>query len=66
MFTNHGSYGTVPREVMERRVELLHKMEAHPDRLGDKRLECCKVWHKDETATATQCIYETVAGVPES
>jgi len=31
-FTNHGSYGTVPREVMEERVRLLHEAEAHPDR----------------------------------
>jgi len=31
-FTNHGSYGTVPREVMEERVRLLHQAEAHPDR----------------------------------
>ena len=56
MFTNHGSYGTVPREVMEKRVELLHKMEAHPDRLEDKRLECFKVWHKDEKKTMKQSV----------
>jgi len=32
VFTNHGSYGAVPREVMEKRVQLLHTAEAHPDR----------------------------------
>jgi len=32
VFTNHGSYGAVPREVMEKRVQLLNTAEAHPDR----------------------------------
>ena len=32
VFTNHGSYGTVPREVFEKRVQLLQTAEAHPDR----------------------------------
>ena len=32
VFTNHGSYGALPREVMEKRVQLLHTAEAHPDR----------------------------------
>lgn len=30
-FTNHGSYGTVPREVMEERFRLLRLMDSHPD-----------------------------------
>merc|ERR1712179_172503 len=31
-FTNHGSYGTVPKEVMEERFRLLNLMDCHPDR----------------------------------
>lgn len=31
-FTNHGSYGTVPRRVMEERFRLLQLIESHPDR----------------------------------
>lgn len=31
-FTNHGSYGTVPRQVLEERIRLLSQMEAHPDK----------------------------------
>lgn len=31
-FTNHGSYGTVPREVMDERIRLLNLAESHPDR----------------------------------
>ena len=31
-FTNHGSYGTVPKKVMRERFRLLEKFESHPDR----------------------------------
>ena len=31
-FTNHGSYGTVPKVVMEERFRLLQKIETHTDR----------------------------------
>ena len=31
-FTNHGSYGTVPKQVMRERFRLLEKFESHPDR----------------------------------
>ena len=31
-FTNHGSYGTVPRKVMQERFRLLEMIERHPDR----------------------------------
>ena len=31
-YANHGSYGTVPRQVMEERFRLLRLIEAHPDR----------------------------------
>eukprot|EP00092_Neocalanus_flemingeri_P028528 GFUD01030980.1.p1 GENE.GFUD01030980.1~~GFUD01030980.1.p1 ORF type:complete len:400 (+),score=104.55 GFUD01030980.1:98-1297(+) len=31
-FTNHGSYGTVPRQVMEERFSLLRMMDSHPDK----------------------------------
>jgi len=31
-FTNHGSYGTVPKEVMEERFRLLKMQDAHPDK----------------------------------
>ena len=30
-FTNHGSYGTVPRPVFEAHVTLLRRVETHPD-----------------------------------
>ena len=30
-FTNHGSYGTVPRPVFDAQVDMLRTAEAHPD-----------------------------------
>lgn len=37
-FTNHGSYGTVPRPVMQERFRLLQEMELNPDRWFRKTL----------------------------
>merc|ERR1719295_530948 len=32
IFINHGSYGTTPKSVMEKRFELLSRIESNPDR----------------------------------
>eukprot|EP00475_Leptophrys_vorax_P012668 TRINITY_DN1905_c0_g1_i1.p1 TRINITY_DN1905_c0_g1~~TRINITY_DN1905_c0_g1_i1.p1 ORF type:complete len:428 (+),score=87.60 TRINITY_DN1905_c0_g1_i1:446-1729(+) len=51
VFLNHGSYGTVPKLITERRAELLRELEQHPD-----------VWFRSKSkrmwADAVQCLEE--------
>jgi len=58
-FTNHGSFGTVPRKVMKERFRLLELIEAHPDRWFRSLL--APLYHESRKAVA-----EFVGADPEN
>lgn len=44
-FTNHGSYGSVPKEIFQHKISLQHEMESCPDQWF--RLTSINLWNKN-------------------
>ena len=44
-FTNHGSYGSVPKEILQEKINLQYEMESCPDKWF--RLTSLDLWHKN-------------------